>query len=581
MLEFLAEAYSKVTLSDYFDPKFNHLHSKMEYKHDFKLLGREIKSIIENFDQIMVKLLDAQEIFRKTQLERTNNKLRQLSTIMSIKSSLPILYNPLKMMFPRINSSSKKELEDLLFWMTRYAFEIEAIPLLDTLDIDDGQGKWQRMLKTRYKNLFWKTSLTAFVDLTNKPQPDILSQSIVEMTIEKGESIEAMREKIKMLTEIEEIVEHHLTCDIMIFGSSLTLLSLEGSDLDLMFFLPSPASKIDTLRQIEGLLFSNGFIEKGPTIVQAKVPVLKCKHKRKKRMINIDIIIAEGNDSLSRIRCSHLFYHYAAYDWRVRPLMMAIRFWAKKLEINDPIGHSLSSHALTITLINYLTNGVDPPILADLQNIYPNKFGRMLRLNQLEFDAIVSGTPKRSDKHLSQLFLGFISYFSNFDIDQYGLSISKMYKRLDPEMHVTRDFAARLQPFLIQDPYDLKNAARAVYTPEYAKHIIDTFRISVELDVGVHITLEQFCENIFIAKTNKTRPRNNNVVDLLSGNYRPRPKSTSTESESGDSQGSLGFLYKDTTDEKAESDLDDEFRQFSLSSSSDSAGNCMGRMKLQ
>ena len=75
--------------------------------------------------------------------------------------------------------------------------------------------------------------------------------------------------------------------------------------------------------------------------------------------IHVDLIVGNG----SGVRNTHLLYYYSQLDPRVRPLVLAVKWWAKKNGINEPRYMTLSSYTLTLVVIHYLQSGVSPPVL--------------------------------------------------------------------------------------------------------------------------------------------------------------------------------------------------------------------------
>ena len=117
--------------------------------------------------------------------------------------------------------------------------------------------------------------------------------------------------------------------------------------------------------------------------------------------IKVDLIV-DSNDDSTRFRCSHLLYHYGISDWRFRPLLAVVKIWAEILGINDPVGHSLSSHALTIMVVHYLVTARQTPVLEDLIKKYPQKFSTTISASELIFDDY----KKRDDEFIMQFLHG-------------------------------------------------------------------------------------------------------------------------------------------------------------------------------
>ncbi len=71
------------------------------------------------------------------------------------------------------------------------------------------------------------------------------------------------------------------------------------------------------------------------------------------------------------IRNTHLMKYYSDQDWRVKPLILIIKKWAKFHNINDAASKTVSSYSLALMAIFYMQNVCKPPILPVLQKECP------------------------------------------------------------------------------------------------------------------------------------------------------------------------------------------------------------------
>lgn len=62
---------------------------------------------------------------------------------------------------------------------------------------------------------------------------------------------------------------------------------------------------------------------------------------------------------------------YSDLDWRVKPLILMIKNWAKHFDINDAAKMTISSYSLVLMAIFYLQSVCKPSILPVLHQIYP------------------------------------------------------------------------------------------------------------------------------------------------------------------------------------------------------------------
>ncbi|KAL8725880.1 MAG: hypothetical protein Q9166_007077 [cf. Caloplaca sp. 2 TL-2023] len=69
------------------------------------------------------------------------------------------------------------------------------------------------------------------------------------------------------------------------------------------------------------------------------------------------------------IHNSHMLRCYSASDPRVRPMVLFIKAWAKRRNINSPYHGTLSSYGYVLMVLHYLVNVTKPPICLNLQTV--------------------------------------------------------------------------------------------------------------------------------------------------------------------------------------------------------------------
>ena len=126
--------------------------------------------------------------------------------------------------------------------------------------------------------------------------------------------------------------------------------------------------------------------------------------------INVDMTV----DNYSAVRNTHLLFYYSQLDLRVRPLVMAVKWWAKKNDINEPRYQTLSSYTLTLMLIHFLQCGVSPPVLPCLQEKHSEIFNDRSDIFDLDYDDknILSFTSENKQS-VGSLYGDFFNYFTD------------------------------------------------------------------------------------------------------------------------------------------------------------------------
>ena len=67
------------------------------------------------------------------------------------------------------------------------------------------------------------------------------------------------------------------------------------------------------------------------------------------------------------LHSTHLFRCYGKCDHRVHDMVVFIKTWAQRRDINDPSHGTLSSYCYCLMTLHYLINAVNPPVLPNLQ----------------------------------------------------------------------------------------------------------------------------------------------------------------------------------------------------------------------
>lgn len=127
---------------------------------------------------------------------------------------------------------------------------------------------------------------------------------------------------------------------------------LEGSDMD-MCLLTKPflddarVDAVNNLTYLKELLLKEGLANEAE-LIMAKVPILKFKNKETGFEVDLNCNNGVG------IQNTHLLYTYSQLDWRVRPLVVVIKLWARANHINDAKNMTVSSYSWALMVVHYL-----------------------------------------------------------------------------------------------------------------------------------------------------------------------------------------------------------------------------------
>jgi poly(A) RNA polymerase GLD2 len=120
------------------------------------------------------------------------------------------------------------------------------------------------------------------------------------------------------------------------------------------------------------------------------------------------------------IRNTHLLKAYSEMDWRVKPLILNIKRWAKFQGINDASQKTISSYSFALMAIFYLQSVCQPAVVPVLHKTDPNQFHTRsditkLRMNIQARDGDNLSWTSSNKQSIGELFYGFLDYYSDFE----------------------------------------------------------------------------------------------------------------------------------------------------------------------
>ena len=186
------------------------------------------------------------------------------------------------------------------------------------------------------------------------------------------------------------------------FGSFESGLSLSNGDIDLCLeFDGEPPKKV--LKKIARMLDEDG-MNNVKLITNSKVPIVKFVDAQS--MIPVDISV---NNNLS-VYNTELLRRYCEIDERVKPFILAIKYWARSRGVCDPTSGSFSSYAWTLIAINALQN-LDSTILPNLSK---QDKSRLAKINGISYDVSIKTMDEvnfvsENKSNLAELIIGFFS----------------------------------------------------------------------------------------------------------------------------------------------------------------------------
>ncbi|KAL3090007.1 hypothetical protein niasHS_006459 [Heterodera schachtii] len=331
---------------------------------------------------------------------------------------------------------------------------------------------------------------------------DVLSERIRDFHYNEDQTHAQLNRKLQLRDQLYYAISPIFPmCGLYIVGSSLNGFGTKRSDLDLCLMITNRdidqrTDAVVVLSSVMRTLESNQIVAE-QNLILAKVPILRIKFIGTFHDITVDLNV---NNSVA-IRNTHLMCYYSSFDWRVRPLVMVVKEWAKRHGINDSACSSFTSYSLVLMVIHYLQCGAQPPVLPNLQQMYPKRFSvradvRTLNVS-LPFEPIPTamGWQFKDDATLSELLLGFLRYYAfqfDFDADAISIRMGKKVNRAQVAQNQSPfNTLSQWHCICIEEPFTLSNAAHSVYDErifqDIKKAFVDSYR---ELDK--HRDLDRF-----------------------------------------------------------------------------------------
>lgn len=200
-------------------------------------------------------------------------------------------------------------------------------------------------------------------------------------------------------------------CTVQRFGSTITGLCFQNSDVDAYVKLPYQNFNITTLINKSkyalgrSRLFTDVF-----AIPKAKTPIVKCVH------IPTGLSCDFNFKNMLGVCNSHLITYYLTLDIKLTTIMIVIKYWAKVADLSGV--NKFSNYSLVLLFIFYLQQEYCFPSVAELQadkscwNIQGNWNGGFKPLENYRNEKIASAS-------LETVLCGFFKFCANFNYASY------------------------------------------------------------------------------------------------------------------------------------------------------------------
>ncbi|KAK7793005.1 hypothetical protein R5R35_009606 [Gryllus longicercus] len=266
---------------------------------------------------------------------------------------------------------------------------------------------------------------------------------------------------------------------LFLVGSTMSGFGSDKSDVDMCLLvrhaeMDQRNEAVSHLEQMLKYLKRCEFVDQ-PELIQAKVPILKFRDAHQGLEVDLNCNNAVG------IRNTHLLYCYSQMDWRVRPLVLIVKLWARKHNINDAKNMTISSYSLVLMVIHFLQCGVSPPVLPCLHGLYQEKFTPHSDILMIDIHEDMRPFNSENTQSLGELLLQFLQYYVEFDFSQYAISVRLAARVPIDECRRARSYKNdphQWKYLCIEEPFDLTNTARSVYDRDVFEKVKAVFLAS-------------------------------------------------------------------------------------------------------
>jgi len=261
------------------------------------------------------------------------------------------------------------------------------------------------------------------------------------------------------------------TVTVELFGSSRNGLSFRGSgDVDVSLvglaelinkfrgspeeseFAASERSFSIAVTMVRDLLVRSSKFNVGELIVTSRVPLVKCKHVA----TGIECDVASGNTLA--LHNTELLQVYCEVDSRVRPLIFAVKYWAKMRGLCDASQGTLSSYGWVL-LVLFFMQQTNPHVLPSLQAkaIEKAKEKKIIHAGGTDFDVTFESDSIEESQNQTLigklLFDFFIYYALTFRRKDFVVSI-RIGKQI-PRSELPGNYHGNTWRLAIEDPFEL------------------------------------------------------------------------------------------------------------------------------
>ena len=179
-------------------------------------------------------------------------------------------------------------------------------------------------------------------------------------------------------------------------------------------------------------------------------------------------------DGRLAMRNSALISNYLDIDSRVRPLVFALKAWARACGVKEASEGFLSSYSHILLAIYFLQKGVNPPVLPVLQRKGPEfTIGDF----DCSFCDVATGKAMMAGSENTMSVGELLARFFYF----YGYQFDYSHNRVNIAQPDEEPSGYHLRDVEIIDPFELRNVAKTLDTDDARRYLIREFRDAADM----------------------------------------------------------------------------------------------------
>ncbi|XP_012058147.1 PREDICTED: poly(A) RNA polymerase, mitochondrial [Atta cephalotes] len=255
-------------------------------------------------------------------------------------------------------------------------------------------------------------------------------------------------------------------------------------------------------------------------ILEARVPIIKFCYNYTQTECDLSAT------NMTAIYMTELLNFYGEMDWRIRPLVITIRAWAKSQELTfDVPGQWITNFPLTLLVLFFLQQKKILPSLKILKSYSTHNDVRCAE-NGIDctFLRDVNKLPLNYKYNINQdslekLLYDFFEYYSTFDFQTYGICIREGIQIRKPSrsaLHITNPLETTLNVSKNVNFYELNRIISKTHDAIYALETTDKFESN---SWGIMSLLKINNDNGDLKKSNTTKGQMKNIEEYLKNSY--------------------------------------------------------------